>query len=93
MFLIVRDEVFERETVVASNKVDARVRPTAAPFVEVARSGEPRRELGNDSSVSLPHLAHAIAILPVPFAPKGRKVADLIASFPQVPRLRDQLHL
>ncbi len=83
----------QREAVVGRDEVDAGVRPAAAPFVQVARTAKPRGKLRHHAAVPLPETANAIAILAVPFRPQRRKVADLVAAGPQVPRLGDQLDL
>ena len=93
VLLVVGDEVGEREAVVRSDVVDARVRPPAAPAVQVARAGEAARELADQAAVALPVRAHGVAVLVVPLGPAGGEVADLVAALAEVPGLGDQLDL
>ena len=75
------------------DEVDARIRTPAALLVKIAAAGESRRELRDDAAVTAPEPAHRIAVLAVPFGPFRRKISDLIATFPEIPRFRNQLHL
>ena len=64
----------------------------AVRLVQVARTGEPARELG-DRRVTAPEVAHRVAVHAVPLGPEDREVPHLVAAGADVPRLRDQLHL
>ena len=75
------------------DEVDARVGPSPAHLVEVARAGEPVGELGHLALVALPVAADGVAVLPVPLRPAHREVADLVAALAQVPGLGDELDL
>src|SRR6266550_2192199 len=90
---VVRHEIGEREAVVRSHEVDARMRKATAAAVQIARSGQAARELTDQSAVAFPIRANDVAIAVVPLRPSWRKMSELIAALAQVPRLRDQLHL
>ena len=62
-------------------------------LVEIAAAAQSRGKLGCRVTVASPEASNAVAILAVPFGPLHRKVADLIAVVPDIPRLGDQLHL
>src|SRR5688572_21954517 len=83
----------ESKTVMASHEVDAGVRATAAPFVEIAAAAEPRGKLGQDAGLAFPEFANAVAVLSVPFAPQDREISDLVSARAKVPRLGDQFYL
>ena len=89
----VAHEIAQREAVVARHVVDARERLAARRLVEIAAAGEPRRELGDLAAIAAPEPAAGVAIACVPFRPARRKVSDLVAVLPEIPRLGDQLHL
>ena len=93
VFVVVADQVGQREAVVAGDEIDAGVRPPAAPFVQIARAAEARGEFRRHAAVPFPEMADAIAILAVPLRPQRRKVAHLVAPFAQIPGLGDQLYL
>src|SRR4051812_18846913 len=93
MLLIVRNEVRQREAVVAGDEIHARVRPASAPFIKVARTTDPRGEFRGHAAIALPESADCVAILAVPLGPQDRKVTDLIATFAQIPRFGDELYL
>ena len=93
VLVVVRDQVAQREAVVRGDEVDARVRPARRALVEVRAAGEAVGELGERLIGAAPEVAHAVAVLAVPFRPQRREVADLVAAFADVPRLGDQLDL
>ena len=93
VFLIVRNQVVQREAVVASDEVDAGVRPAAAPFIQIARPAEARGEFRNHATVPLPEPADRVAVAAIPFRPQRGEIADLIASLAEVPGFGDQLDL
>jgi len=45
------------------------------------------------SAITFPKAPHGVPIGCIPFGPKSRKVADLVASRTKIPRLGDQLDL
>src|SRR5437773_2169588 len=93
MFLVVRGQVVQSEPVVRGHKVDARVRAPPTSIIEIAAAGETISQLGHLSSVPLPVAPDGISVLSVPLSPTGRKVADLVSSFPQIPRLSYEFDL
>ena len=90
---VVADQVREREPVVAGDEVDARERAAAVVPVEVGAPGEPERHLVRRDLAAPPEVAHGVSEPTVPLGPLRREVADLVAPFPHVPRLGDQLDL
>src|SRR5207342_2387595 len=89
---VVGDEVAKRETVVRRDEVDRREGLATVALVEICRAAEPGGELG-DGRLPAPEVAHRVAIDAVPLGPQDREVPDLVAAWPDVPRLGDQLHL
>src|SRR5581483_8502505 len=57
-----------------------------------SRAREARGEAG-DAGRAAPEVAHRVAVDAVPLAPQNGEVPHLVAAGPDVPRLRDQLHL
>ena len=90
---IVADDIAQGEAVMGRDEVDAR--PAASPFVveNIARAGDPQRELADEAVIPFPEPAHRVAIAVVPFSPIGRKIAKPIAARPDIPGLGDEFHL
>jgi hypothetical protein len=93
VLVVVGDQVLQGEAVVAGDEVDRGDRTPAVLLVEVAGSGQPGGELGDGRGLAAPEVADRVPVLPVPFAPQRREVADLIAAVAHIPRLGDQLDL
>ncbi len=93
VLLVVRDQVPQRHPVVGRHEVDARGRATALALVQVGAPGEPRPHLGRVASIAAPERAHGVTECRVPFAPAYGKMAHLVAAFPHVPGLGDELHV
>src|SRR4029077_41648 len=93
VLVVVADQVAERETVVASDKVDAGVGSLAGPLIEVAAARQAGGEFVGGAAVPLPEATNVVAVFAVPFRPQHGKIADLIAARTDVPGLGDQLHL
>src|SRR3954466_14128293 len=66
-------------------------RPATLACQHVRGTGHPRRELLDLAGLALPVTPRRVAELAVPLRPAGREAADLVAAFPQVPGLGDQL--
>src|SRR5262245_1212952 len=75
------------------NEVDAGVRAPAVTFIQIGASGESIRHFTDAAFIAFPKTADRVAIFAVPFRPWQGEVAHLIASFSDVPRFCDQLHL
>src|SRR5205085_3673916 len=93
VLLVVRNEVVQRETVVAGDEVDAGRRPPSGAFVQVGAAREPVCELAECRVLTAPVIAHRVAVATVPLGPLGREVPDLVPAFADVPGLGDELHL
>src|SRR4029453_10039644 len=93
VFFVITDQIGQCESIMGCNEVDARVRPLAVMFIEIGASGESIRHLTDPTFIAFPKTADRVAIFAVPFGPRHRKVAHLIASFSDIPRLCDQLYL
>ena len=93
VFVVVADEIFEREAVMAGDEIDAGVGSAAALLIKIAAAAKARGEFGHGAGVRLPKAAHAIAIFAVPLGPEDGEVADLVAPLADIPRLGDQLYL
>src|SRR5262249_24477629 len=92
VLLVVADEIVQRVAVVRRDEIDTRVRAAAARLIDVARSGQARRKVGDPSRVAAPEMTHRIAITTVPLSPTNRKVADLITPGSDVPPFSNELH-
>ena len=91
VFVVVRDQIVERESVVAGDEVDALLRLPLLVTVEVRAAEQPRREAGHRAALTLPELSHVVAKPAVPLLPRvADEVADLVESR-RVPCLGDQL--
>ena len=91
VLLVVRDQIAQREAVVRGDEVDAGVGAPRGALVEVGAAGEAGAEFRQRLVAAAPEVAHRVAVLAVPLGPQRREVADLVAPFADVPRLRDQL--
>src|ERR1019366_1003780 len=85
---VVRDQIVERESVMAGNEVHAIVSGASVAGVEIRRSGEPPAHLGQLARVALAEAAHGVPEAPIPFGPIHRKVPQLVR--PGVPGPGDQ---
>ncbi|GMA31398.1 hypothetical protein GCM10025875_13900 [Litorihabitans aurantiacus] len=73
VLVVVGDEVREREAVVRRDEVDRGDRLAPRVLVQVARAGQPRRELSEGRGLAAPEVAHGVAVVAVPLRPQGRK--------------------
>ena len=89
VFVVVADEIVQRETVVRGNEIDAGVGAAAVVLVEVRAARQAISHLADPPFVAFPKAADRVAILAVPLRPEDRKITDLITAFAHVPRLRD----
>src|SRR5271156_6925997 len=90
MFFVVRNQIGERESVVRGHKVDGRPRFPPALIKKVSGSAQPRGQRRRKRA-AFPEFAHRIAKFIVPFRPTRWKLAYLISTRPEIPRLSDQL--
>src|ERR1035438_5988518 len=93
VLVVITHQILQREAVVGSYKIDAGVGTTATVSVEIARAGNAIREVSHEPAVPFPVGTHRVAIAIVPFRPAHGEVSHLIASFAEVPRFGNQLHL
>src|SRR3954447_13817620 len=61
--------------------------------VERRRAGERAGKLAEQAAFAAPVAPHGLAVDVVPFRPAGREAADLVAAEPDVPWLRNELHI
>ena len=93
VLVVVRDEIPQRETIVACDEVERLVRQSAGMLVEVGTAANARCQSAGQALVAAPESADIIAITAIPFRPPAAglwKTADLIQAR-GVPRLGDQL--
>ena len=90
--VLVRDQVAQREAVVAGDEVDGRERPAPVVGVQVGRAGQPVAEVAHPDPLAGPERAHGVPVLAVPLRPQWRELAHLVAALAEVPRLGDELH-
>src|SRR5262245_59860558 len=81
VFLLVADQVVEREAIVRRDEINAAVRRSACMLVQIARARQPRDECSEQALVAAPKAPNVVAIAPVPFGPPQiAKAADLIGA-------------
>lgn len=85
VFVIVRHKVIQIKPVVSGDKVDRRPRLASTLVEQIARSRNAFRHFGKHSGVALPVATYCVAKLIVPFCPARRELADLIASWSDIP--------
>ena len=91
VLLLVRDQVVEREAVVAGDEVDAGLRIAVLVAVDVRAAEEPLGEVPDLARLGPHERAHVVAEPPVPLHPAvAHEAADLVEPA-GVPRLGDQL--
>src|SRR4029453_8966823 len=89
VFLVVGNEVSQREAVVRSHEVHAGVWPSPVVLIEVGAARETAGEFAQSSPLPAPVVPNCIAIPAIPLAPSHRKIADLVTAFTQIPGLGD----
>ena len=80
VLLVVRDQIVQREAIVAGHEVDAVIRLARAGQIEVGTSQQARRQRRSHSGVTLHELANVVAKHAVPLRPAspGRQRAHLV---------------
>src|SRR5690242_13197080 len=91
VFLVVRDDVVQRESVVSGHKVDTSPR-TPPLMIELAFGRAKPVSEPYTRQFAAPVVPDIIAELVVPFRPTRRKCAHLISSRSAIPRFGNQLH-
>src|SRR6266542_931320 len=89
VLFVVADQVAQRETIVRSDEINARVRAPPSVLVQIGAAGEPVTHLADAALVALPKTANCVGVLAVPFRKRHRKIANLISAVPDVPRFRN----
>jgi hypothetical protein len=79
VFVVVADQIIQREAVVRRNEVDGRPWLATLAIEDVGRSADTLNEFA-DGRVAFPKIANRIAKLVVPFRPSWRKFANLVAT-------------
>src|SRR5690606_13119168 len=77
VLLLIARQVPQREAVVRSDEVHARVHGTIAPAVYVARARQARRQIRDVTRIAAPEVPHGVPILTVPLRPPDREVPQL----------------
>src|SRR5438552_8482629 len=93
VFLIVANEIYESESVVRGDKINAGIRSLASVLIQIGTARQPIRHFSDLSFVASPKTAHDVAIFPVPFRPQDWKIPNLIPAFAHVPRFRAESYL
>src|SRR5690606_11795008 len=81
MLVVVGDQVIHSKTVMAGDESNTGMRTPAIPFIQGARTADPRRHFRGDTAIAPPESADAVAVQTIPFRPQDRKIADLITTF------------
>ena len=92
VFLVVADEIVERESVVRGDEIHARRGSAAVVGKEILAAGDAGGELSRDPRIAPPETAHPVAEFSIQLGPVDREIADLVSAVAEVPRLGDQLH-
>ncbi len=93
MFLVVADQILQREAIMSGYKIYAGIGTASAVGVKIAGSGEAVRQVADRPGIALPIRADSIAVTIVPLRPAHGKISYLISTLAQVPRLGNQFHL
>ncbi len=93
MLAVVRDEVVEREPVVACDEVDAGKRRPSRPRVQVGAAGDSRGDRADQTGVAAHEPPHVVAEATVPLRPAPPRERAQLVEAAGVPRLRDQLRV
>ncbi len=93
MFLVVADEILQREAIVCRDEIDTGVGFAAAGFVKIGRAGKAPGEVADQPPIALPIRSHGVAVFVIPFVPARGKVTHLVAAAAQIPGLCDQFDL
>ena len=89
VLFVVADQIDQREPIVGSDEIDARVWATPVVLIKIGTAGEPVSHLADSPLVAFPKAPHRVPIFAVPFRPEHGKIPDLIAAFAHVPRFGD----
>jgi len=90
---VVGHQIVQRHAVMRRDKIDAGGRLAPVVAKQIAGAGESLGKLAEFPGVAAPECAHGIAVAVVPLGPAWREVPELVAAYPQIPRLRDQLDI
>jgi hypothetical protein len=69
MLFVVRDQIVKRKTVMGGNEVHTGIRAAARSLVQIGAAGDAEGELTQRLILAAPIIAHAVAVLAVPFQP------------------------
>jgi len=75
------------------NEVDAGCGPPVVVLIQVRTSGKPFCKFRKHTISPPPKVAHAIAVLAIPFGPARGEVAHLVTPFSKIPRFGNQFYL
>src|SRR6476660_3401511 len=89
VFFIVADQVVESEPVVRGNEIDAGIWASPVVPIKIGAPSEPVAHLANAALVAFPKTANRVAVFALPFRKRHRKITNLIAAVPDVPRFRN----
>src|SRR6516225_11201585 len=89
----IADHIRERKAVVGGDVVDRGPRPAGMPIeTQIARAREAGGQFRSLARIPAPEAPRAVAKAIVPLGKSRWMTAELIATGPHVPRLRDELH-
>src|SRR5215213_10598358 len=91
VFFDVHGRVGERVAVMRRQEVHRSPRAACTAIEQVARSGDPRRDLAALPTVAAPEAADAVAETVIPFGESGWMLTELIAARTNIPGFGDQL--
>src|SRR4030042_3355131 len=89
MFVIIRDKIMERETIVAGDEVDTVIGRPPVISIEISRSCQSPTEIPCLTSIAFAKSSYRIPSFSIPFRPVHREVPYLIG--PDVPGFGNEL--
>jgi hypothetical protein len=87
VLVVVTDQIVQCETVMAGHEIYTGIRSPSVSFVEITRPSEPIGKLANESTFPSPVGAHRVSVFAVPLRSSHWKIAYLVTTRTDVPRL------
>src|ERR1044072_7930743 len=90
VFLVVAEQVSQRESVMDGDGIDAGARRAVVVMEQVGRGGHAACNFADQAAFAAPVAPHGAPITVVPFRPLRRIRTDLIAAHAEIPWLGDE---
>src|SRR5208337_4198590 len=92
VFFIIGNQIMQSETIVSRDEINACIGPPPGGLIQIRTTTESITIFTKCFVLSTPEISDTVPVLAIPFSPLRRKVADLVATLTEVPRLCDKLH-